>query len=602
MKSLAHGVHFYEADPAAFIHSVGRYAWEGLTQDETVVLIATEAHREEVFRELSSFGLDPNAAVRDERLLYFDSAWVLSQITLNGQLQWELFEAALVPLVTGADPRRIRIYGDVAGLLWRTGRHAAAIQLEEFSNRFLSEHKLQLHCGYPINVFDPEFGSSQVRRVIALHTHIVPTGANGELSEALTRAVDEIIEQDIQADLAVTPDEAGIPEAEGLILTLRSRSNRANEILDRAREYYKQDRRFRLVVEHLSDGIALIDGNAIIAYASESAARVLGHERRHLLGTNSLDLVHSEDRMHVRRSLDAAIAGPGTSTKARARALRKDGGWVWMEVAFVNLLHKPEIDAVVLSFRDISAEVACEAETRRISNRLVQHRQERLQIAQAVLNNIMNPVRKMRTFGHLLAHDNQAGSPKQFAQHVEENAKTVSDLLSDLILLMGLDGDFVTQNTHLGPTAKTAATKLDRLIQETDSVVEIGELPIANVNESQFEALFQSLIENAIKFRGTDPARIELSSYRLGADWIITVQDNGIGIPENYREFVFGVFARLPNLGIAGRGLGLALCKKIVESAGGRIWADANPTGGTVICFAIPAVDQRPDGFAPNGI
>jgi PAS domain S-box-containing protein len=589
MRSFTHCVHFFQADVSAFVQSVVRYLRDGLSQNEIVFVIANGSHREEFAKELRSLGADPDAAIRDQRLFSLDSEWLLSRFTVNGQLQQKEFELALEPLLRQVKKKPVRVYGDMVGVLWRAGRCAAALQLEQFWEDLLSRHPFQLYCGYPIDVFSPEFGDSEVRQLMAVHSHVVPTGINNDLASALDQAAGELLEPAVRAEVDVLSTETKIPSAEGRILSLRARSNRADEIMDRARGYYRQDKRFRYLVEHLYDAIALIDAQAAISYASASTLRVLGYKPNELVGTNGFDLVHPDDHPQVREALEAAALTPGSPVQVRAQARHKNGGWIWTEVSATNLLEQSEIAAIVINYRDISQQVASEEGTRRIAGQLAQIRQERFQVARAVSDNVMNSVRKIRSFGHILTESGSADdSSRRFAQYVEENAKQVSDLLSDLVLLMGIEGSPPRSNVHLGKVAADAVDQLAPLIRETSAVIEVGEFPTIEANESQMRALFQNLIENAIKFRGPEAPHIAISSQRMGSDWIVKVQDNGLGIPEAYREFIFGIFARLPNAGIAGRGTGLALCRKIVDLLGGKIWADPNPTGGSIFCIAIP--------------
>ena len=123
----------------------------------------------------------------------------------------------------------------------------------------------------------------------------------------------------------------------------------------------------------------------------------------------------------------------------------------------------------------------------------------------------------------------------------------------------------------------------------------LGEpLPTVHAHEIRLVQLFQNLVGNAIKYRRADPPAIHVTAERRDADWLFSVRDNGIGIKPEYAQQFFGIFKRLHGNTYPGTGIGLAICQRIVEKYGGRIWVESTPGEGSVFCFTLPLATRKP--------
>jgi len=145
-----------------------------------------------------------------------------------------------------------------------------------------------------------------------------------------------------------------------------------------------------------------------------------------------------------------------------------------------------------------------------------------------------------------------------------------------------------------------ARVNLTGEIRRSGAVIDSTDLPTVRAEFSLLTSLFQNLVGNAIKFRGEDAPRIEVASARDGDYWLLSVADNGLGIDPEYADRIFVIFQRLHDRSAyAGTGIGLAMCRKIVEHYGGKIWLDTSYQGGARFCFTLP-VSPAGDEESPD--
>ena len=148
-----------------------------------------------------------------------------------------------------------------------------------------------------------------------------------------------------------------------------------------------------------------------------------------------------------------------------------------------------------------------------------------------------------------------------------------------------------------------ALSTLDIPIQESKAEISFDSLPEINANASQITQLFQNLIANAIIYRSEEKPRIRISAEQQNSHWQISVRDNGMGIEAEYSERIFAIFQRLHTKeAYSGTGVGLAICKKIVERHGGRIWLESEPGKGSTFYFTLhkKLKDKKVDDKAPE--
>jgi len=244
-----HFVQFYDADERYFAKSVSRYLLNGLQRGDGILVIATKAHRDAFVRRLRGSAVDPDAAIRQGTFLLLDAQETLAAFMVGGQPDWNRFDrtigGALREIRARTPQAGLRAFGAMVGLLWKMGRYAAAVRVEQFWNNLLPLMGFNLFCAYPIDVFGPEFQISGLDSLLCAHTHLLPAGRDRDLERAIDRAVDERLGSKAGGPTPLTKPVsratwAAVPRAEATVLWLRNNlPDQADDILAQARQYYR---------------------------------------------------------------------------------------------------------------------------------------------------------------------------------------------------------------------------------------------------------------------------------------------------------------------------------------------------------------------------
>ncbi len=315
-----------------------------------------------------------------------------------------------------------------------------------------------------------------------------------------------------------------------------------------------------------------------------------------------IERVHPEDRAAYEAARNRVREERGTF-HLEYRVRREDGTYVPVEDT-ARCFESGEGGGVrMVGFvADVTERVRAREELAHRARELARSNAELERFAYVASHDLQEPLRMVTSFTQLLA-DRYRGKldsdADEFIGYAVEGATRMRRLIDDLLAYSRVGSSpRRRQRVRCAEAAERALSNLAASMAESGAEVELGELPEVTADELQLTLVFQNLIGNAMKFRKDGiPPRIKVCAVKEDEAWRIMVEDNGIGIEAKHRERVFAMFQRLnPRSHYPGNGIGLTICKRIVEDLGGAIRVDAAPGGGSVFSFTIPevAVNAQP--------
>jgi PAS domain S-box-containing protein len=368
--------------------------------------------------------------------------------------------------------------------------------------------------------------------------------------------------------------------------------------LDIARE---SEARYRGLLEAAPDAMVVVNGAGEIVLLNAQAEKQFGYNRDELLGQQVTNIIPEgfAERLiadDLRSAAEALAQHIGTGIELVAR--RRDGSEFPIEI-MLSPLEGPEGILVTAAIRDISVRKAAEEELRRKAEELRRSNDELGQFAYIASHDLQEPLRMVTSYTQLLAKRYKGrldSDADEFIGFAVDGAGRMQRLIEDLLTYSRVE----TRGADLLDVSSEEALQLALInlsvsIDECGAVVTHDPLPRVLADETQLVQLFQNLVGNAIKYRRPGVPRVQISAIKDRNDcWSFAVTDNGLGIEPQYFDRIFGMFQRLNKREeYDGTGIGLAVCKKIVERHGGSISVESRPGQGSTFRFALPGSDMK---------
>lgn len=356
-------------------------------------------------------------------------------------------------------------------------------------------------------------------------------------------------------------------------------------------------RLFSTVFETNLEAVVIADAEGTILHGNKSVLPILGYTSLEVVG---VDLHHlPADKDQPQAAALWATVKEGGQWQGEIALKRKNGTEfpAWMNVTAVKDKHGA-VSHIIAEFSDVTTYKQTQEALMHRTDELARSNRELEQFAYVASHDLQEPLRMVASYTQLLARrykDQLDEDANEFIHYAVDGAMRMQALINDLLMIsrVGTRGKAL-QPYDAAMALEHALINLRLAVGESGATITHDEMPRVMADGSQLTQLLQNLIANALKFHGGQAPAIHIGAQPQGREWVISVKDNGIGIAPEFFDRIFVIFQRLHGKQeYPGTGIGLAVCKKIVERHGGRIWVESKPGQGATFLFSLSAVPKE---------
>ena len=386
------------------------------------------------------------------------------------------------------------------------------------------------------------------------------------------------------------------PAVAGVVANFRDITEQKSmqEALSRSEEY------FRALIENSLEAMVIIDARGIISYESPSFERLLGYKLQEHFGRSPFEHVHADDLARVSKTFTQLIKKPGVNVHDELRVWHKDGSLRTVEVVGQNLLNNPAVKGVVTNIRDITERRQAEEtlhqlyqQEKELRHQLEEEMKRRVEFTRALAHELKTPLTSVLAAADLLVSELHEEPLQTLAKNIRQGASNLGSRIDELLdLARGEVGmlqvklDWVDILQLLRETADSMAPLASRRGQSLVLLLPPS-LPQVRADAARLQQIVTNLINNALKFTQVG-GNIKLKARQKNSTIVVEVQDTGRGISKEDQKYLFQPYHRLQMDYSKGLGVGLALCKMLVELQNGRIWVKSSPGKGSTFGFSLP--------------
>ena len=386
------------------------------------------------------------------------------------------------------------------------------------------------------------------------------------------------------------------PAVAGVVANFRDITEQKSmqEALSRSEEH------FRALIENSLEAMVIIDAQGLISYESPSFERLLGYKLQEHFGRSPFEHVHADDLARVSKTFTGLIKKPGVVVRDELRVWHKDGSLRTVEVVGQNLLNNPAVKGVVTNLRDITERRQAEEQLHQVYQQEKELRQQleeemkrRVEFTRALAHELKTPLTSVLAAADLLVSELHEEPLQTLAKNIRQGASNLGSRIDELLdLARGEVGmlqvklDWVDILQLLRETADSMAPLASRRGQSLVLLLPPS-LPQVRADAARLQQIVTNLINNALKFTHVG-GNIKLKARQKNSTIVVEVQDTGRGISKEDQKYLFQPYHRLQMDYSKGLGVGLALCKMLIELQNGRIWVKSSPGKGSTFGFSLP--------------
>lgn len=386
------------------------------------------------------------------------------------------------------------------------------------------------------------------------------------------------------------------------LLILTGRLSRIEELVQiRTQEESKLAKFLDSVLGNIPHMVFVKDANELkFTHLNAPVEKLLGKTKEEIIGKSDYDFFPEDQADFFVRSDQEVLKNKKMKDIPEEPITDGDHNTRWLHTKKVPILNEDGIPTYLLGVsEDITEQKKLNEERELLLKELERSNKDLESFAYVASHDMQEPIRMIRSFSGILLDnylDKLDDKGKEYLEFVYNSSDSLKELVTDLLdySRVGRDDEEV-QQCDLNDLLQTIVSNYQKEIDEGTIIIDNSELPTLLIHPIRFSRVLYNLISNAIKYSDPDKIiKISIKAEQKNNEWVFEVADNGIGIKPEYYQKIFEPFKRLHNANeYSGTGMGLAICKRIIESYNGRIWLQNNPKGGSVFLFSLPLDDKK---------